>query len=109
MAGMQYRTIPIVSARFFEPRPDATEPTISGCPQRMAPLLQGLEALAQAEFGRPVPRTVWLRELKLEEHEVLVRLAPMPGVCGPEFAQAAFDLLRRQLHDTDIYVQPAPH
>ncbi len=106
---MLYRTIPIVSARFFEPRPDTAEPALSGCPQRMKPLLERLEGLARNEFGVTVPRNAWLREFRLDDGEALLRLAPLPGVCGPELAQAIFDMLRRELHDTDIYVHPAPH
>ncbi len=109
MVRMRYRTIPIVEARFFVPAPPLVEPRLSGSPERLDALVERLEAMARSDFGVQVPRGAWLHELRLEEGEALLRVAPIPGVCTPDFAQAAFDLLRTLLHDTDIYVQTARH
>lgn len=105
---MQNRIIPIRVAPPALPVA-ASEPRLRGRPDQLDRVLSGLEQLAQAEFGARLPRSAWLRELALDEGEALLSLAPALRRQGGGFAQAAFDLLKSELSDTDIYVRAAAH
>jgi hypothetical protein len=108
MEVMLNRVIPIRPA----PLPlaaSAIEPQLRGRPDQLGRLLDRLETLAQAEFGSRLPRSAWLRELAVDEGEALLSLAPALRRQGAGFAQAAFDLLKSELSDTDIYVRAAAH
>jgi len=87
----------------------AQEPRLRGRPDQLQRLLAGLEQLARAEFGSPLPRSAWLRGLDVDEGEAVLSLAPALRRQGAGFAQAAFDLLKTELCDTDIYVRAAAH
>jgi hypothetical protein len=56
----------------------------------------------QCEIG------AWLRGLRLADGEVELRLAAELGSCGEVVAAVAFDVLRRRLHDTDVFVYVDP-
>jgi len=85
------------------------EPRLHGRPDQLGRLLAGLDQLVQHEFGSPLPRSVWLRELHLDGGEAVLSLAPALRRQGTGFAQAAFELLKSELSDTDIYVRAATH
>ena len=108
MNVMLNRVIPIrpVSPGLVVP---ALEPRLSGEATRLGPLLASLEGLARDEFGPALPRGAWLRELHLNDCEAVLCLAPELRQQGAHFAQAAFELLKRELSDTDIYVRAAAH
>jgi hypothetical protein len=105
---MLNRVIPI---RLAPPALAATgmEPSLRGRPEQLGRLLAGLERLARAEFGNTLPRSAWLRGLNLDDGEAVLSLAPALRRQGAGFAQAAFDLLKTELCDTDIYVRAAAH
>jgi hypothetical protein len=108
IAAMLNRVIPI------RPAPPAlaataTEPLLRGQPDQLGHLLAGLERLARAEFGSTLPRSAWLRGLNLDGGEAVLSLAPALRRQGAGFAQAAFDLMKTELSDTDIYVRAAAH
>jgi len=98
---MLHRVIPILPAPPALPACGA-EPHLSGRPDQLTRLLAGLERLAGASFGSAQPRGAWLRGLDLANGEAVLSLAP--ALHRPGFAQAAFELLKRELSDTDIYV-----
>jgi hypothetical protein len=108
IAAMLNRVIPI---RLAPPVLAATadEPRLRGQPDQLGRLLAGLERLARAEFGSALPRSAWLRGLKLDDGEAVLSLAPALRRQYTGFAQAAFDLLKTELSDTDIYVRAAAH
>ncbi len=102
---MLHRTIPIHTA----PAPLALhveEPVISGEPEG---LLAQLEQAVGAELGMQLPRGAWLREFRIDGSEAVLSLAPQLECCLPNVTQATFDVLRRALHDTDIFVRAAAH
>jgi len=105
IAPMLRRTIPIHVA----PPPLALhveEPVITGEPEG---LLDLVEQAVDAELGMSVPRGAWLRALHVKGGEAILSLAPELNCCLPSVTQAAFEVLRRTLPDTDIYVRPARH
>lgn len=108
MEVMLHRVIPIRPAA---PALAETgqEPSLCGRAEQLQHLLAGLERLARAEFGSTLPRNAWLRGLKLDGGEAVLSLAPALRRQGAGFAQAAFELLKTELHDTDIYVRAAAH
>lgn len=108
IATMLARTIPIRPIPVLSGR-GAPEPLLAGESTRLRELLAGLDRLASDEFGAGLPRSAWLRELRIEGGEAVLSLAPSFRRQGADFAQAAFDLLRRELLDTDIYVRAAAH
>ena len=103
---MTYRTIPIQPAASSTSLP-VVEPRLAGERGRVLGLLEELERAVCAELGARVPAGAWLREFSLDDGKAVVSLAPGLDRRGPEIAQAAFDTLRRLLHDTDIYVGAA--
>ena len=99
--GMPHRTIPIIPV----PREmSLQEPTLVGQRDQLETLLAGLDLLAREELGPAVPRGAWLRSLRIQADTAELDVAPRLGGCGPAFMQAAFELLRSRLCDTDIYV-----
>ena len=108
MEVMLHRVIPI---RLAAPALAETshEPNLRGRPDQLQHLLAGLEQLAQAEFGSTLPRNAWLRGLNLDGSEAVLSLAPALHRQGAAFAQAAFEWLKTELRDTDIYVRAAAH
>ncbi|WP_119355350.1 hypothetical protein [Azohydromonas sediminis] len=101
---MVHRTIPIHPAGAA---PTVLPPTLVGEPGRVRGLLTALERAVCGEVGRTLPAGAWLRELRVDDDEAVVALAPAVG--RPEVVQVAFETLRRMLRDTDIYVGAARH
>ncbi|MCI1191726.1 hypothetical protein MOJ79_07715 [Calidifontimicrobium sp. SYSU G02091] len=101
---MAHRTIPIHPAGTA---PTVLPPTLVGEPGRVRGLLSALERAVCGEVGRALPAGAWLRELRVDDDEAVVALAPAVG--RPEVVQVAFETLRRLLRDTDIYVGAARH
>jgi len=66
-----------------------------------------LERAVCGALGRALPAGAWLRELRVDDDEAVVALAPAVG--RPEVVQVAFETLRGLLRDTDIYVGAARH
>jgi hypothetical protein len=108
MADMQYRTIPIRPASEAATMP-LPMPRLEGEPVRTRHLLDELEQAVASEVGQPLPPGAWLRELRIDDDEAVLTLAPMQPHLGRDIAQAAFETLRRLLRDTDIYVGAAAH
>lgn len=99
--AMAHRTIPIVPV----PREMCVlEPTLVGQRDQLESLLASLDLLAREEFGPAIPRGAWLRSLRIQADIAELDVAPRLGGCGPAFMQAAFELLRSRLCDTDIFV-----
>jgi hypothetical protein len=109
MRRMQHRTNPILPAGPNLALLPRCEPQLSGQSQQLRPLLDGLDQVVRSEFGAAVPRAAWLRELRLGGGEAVLSLSPSLQRHGRDIAQAAFELLRRELRDTDIYVRAAAH
>jgi hypothetical protein len=101
MAPMLHRAIPIL------PAPPAlaaagVEPLLRGRPDQLNRVLAGLEGLAGRTFGPALPRSAWLEELDVSDGEAVLSLTP--ALRHAHFAQAAFELLKSELSDTDIYI-----
>lgn len=106
MQRMLQRVIPIQAVSGRPPVAVAGVPTrLSGPPERVEHLRAALEAAVAGCMGRPPAG--WLRELRLDDGEAFVGVAPHLGHDGIESAEIAFDTLRRLLPDTDIYVGAA--
>ncbi len=99
---MLRRIIPIVPAAPALPAGSGAEPRLRGRPDQLGRLLASLERLAGTTLGPALPRSAWLQELALDDGEAVLSLAP--ALRRANFAQAAFDLLKSELRDTDIYV-----
>jgi hypothetical protein len=106
MRRMLQRVIPIQPA-FGRPPVAMAGPVtrLSGPPEHVERLRAALEAAVARVMGHPPAG--WLRELRLDEGEAFVGVAPHLGHDGIESAEIAFDTLRRLLPDTDIYVGAA--
>lgn len=98
---MRHRVIRILPAPPV-PGSAGAEPCLSGPTEPITRLLAGLDQLACRTFGRPLPRSAWLRALDLDDGQAVLTLAP--ALRCPAFAHGAFELLKRELVDTDIYV-----
>lgn len=103
---MQYRTIPIEVVPTLQATP-VVEPVLVGEPGLVNKVLEALEVAVAAQLGATVPLGTWLRELRISENEAMISLAPGLRELAPEIAQTAFDTLRCQLRDTDIYLGAA--
>lgn len=99
---MPLRTIPILPAN--APPVQLHAPRLSGEPARLQEVLLALSTVLKDAAGRPLPIEAWVRELRLESDEAYLAVAP--GLCV-EPAERAFDVLRRLLPDTDIYMGAA--
>lgn len=99
---MLHRVIPIVPAAPALPAGNGVEPRLHGRPDQLGRLLASLERLVGSTFGPALPRSAWLQELNLGDGEAVLALAP--ALRRASFAQAAFELLKSELRDTDIYV-----
>jgi hypothetical protein len=106
MRRMLHRVIPIQPVFGRPPVATAGPLTrLSGPPEHVEHLRAALEAAVTRGMGRPPAG--WLRELRLDEGEAFVGVAPHLGHDSIESAEIAFDTLRRLLPDTDIYVGAA--
>jgi len=101
---MLQRVIPI-QAMSGRPPVAGVGTRLSGPPERVEHLRAALEAAVARGLGQAP--TGWLRELRLDDGEAFVGVAPHLGHDGIESAEIAFDTLRRLLPDTDIYVGAA--
>ncbi|MCW5635029.1 MAG: hypothetical protein KIT17_16970 [Rubrivivax sp.] len=106
---MSVKVIPIRPARqpAVAPAAENGPPRLDGDPGRVQPLLRELQRAVDRELGERVPAAAWLRELRLDDDECVVALAPGLRQQGQHVAEAAFATLRRLLSDTDIYVGAA--
>lgn len=84
------------------------EPYLDGPPDRVQVIVQALVPLVDAEFGHSLPAGAWLRGLKVADDEVVMTIAPDLACRGHAVASLAFDVMRRLLPDTDIYIGAAP-
>jgi hypothetical protein len=84
------------------------EPHLEGPPERVHGIVQALVPLVDAEFGHTLPPGAWLRGLKVADDEAVMTIAPDLACHGHAVASLAFDVMRRLLPDTDIYVGAAP-
>lgn len=92
-----------------------TTPQLDGDDRLLLPLIAAVADEVAGEGG-PLQglRDVgcWLRAFRLRCGEAEMRLAPELGPYGDTVAARAFDVLRRHLHDTDVFVvidpPPAP-
>jgi hypothetical protein len=84
------------------------EPRFEGPAERVDALVKALVPLVGAELGPEWPTGAWLRALTLNDDEAVLTIAPGLACHGHIVATLAFDLMRRQLPDTDIYVAAAP-
>lgn len=84
------------------------EPQLQGPTERVQGIVQALKPLVDAELGLELPPGAWLRELKIEPGEAVMALAPDLAHHGRVVAMLAFEVMREQLPDTDIYVGAAP-
>jgi hypothetical protein len=80
------------------------EPRFEGPAERV----DALVPLVSAELGPEWPTGAWLRALTLNDDEAVLTIAPGLACHGHIVATLAFDLMRRQLPDTDIFVAAAP-
>lgn len=84
------------------------EPQFEGPPERVQGIVQALQPLVDAEFGHTLPMGAWLRGLRLADDEAVMTIAPDLACHGQSIAAMAFDVMRRLLPDTDIYVGAEP-
>lgn len=84
------------------------EPHLEGPSERVHTIVQTLAPLVDAEFGHTLPAGAWLRGLKVADDEAVMTIAPDLACHGHAVASLAFDVMRRLLPDTDIYVGAAP-
>jgi hypothetical protein len=103
MPSMPYRTIPILPAGATVPL-SVMAPDLHGPAEKIGRLLDRLHPAIDAEFGRPVQDGEWLKSIDLLDGEAFVRLQAGLGCHAREVAELTFDVLRRLLPDTDIYV-----
>ena len=101
---MTYPIIPIHPAR---PALLIETPRLSGDAARVQHVVGALVLALNRQVGLRTPAGAWLRELRLAGGEAELSLAPGLPHCGAEVAQAAFEVLRQLLPDTDIYVRMA--
>ena len=83
-------------------------PQLLGQTDALQDLIEAIQAVLQSPDGpieAHVPVGAWLRSLRLEPGELNLELAAELGCRGEMAAQLAFDVLRRRLHDTDIFVR----
>lgn len=99
---MLHRVIPILPAAPALTAAQGVEPQLRGRPDQLSRLLTSLERLVGSTFGPALPRSAWLQELNVGDGEAVLALAP--ALRRASFAQAAFELLKSELSDTDIYV-----
>lgn len=83
------------------------DPRLEGPPACVQDIVQALKPLVDAEFGAELPAGAWLRVLKVDNDEALLTIAPGLACHGEVVATLAFDVMRRLLPDTDIYVGAA--
>lgn len=102
--------IPIHTSRGCGPMPtlSVVAPQLQGPPQAVQAILGALAPRVDAEFGATVPLGAWLRRLQLERGEAVLTLAPGLTQHGHAIGAHAFDVLRRLLPDTDLYVGVEP-
>ncbi len=84
------------------------EPSLDGPQQQLQSIVSTLKPLVDAEFGNELPAGAWLRGLHLSEGEATLTIAPDLACRGHAVATLAFDVMRRLLPNTDIYVGAAP-
>jgi hypothetical protein len=96
----------VIPIRAAAPSPAvaAPAPAIAGPRSVTDRLLAALDADMAGLYGRGVAPGEWLAALQLDDGEASVRLRRDLGCRTADVAGLAFEALRRQLPDTDIYV-----
>lgn len=104
-----HTVIPIVDENACQgvPRMTVVEPVLEGPPEQLQGIVQVLKQRVDAEFGAEVPPGAWLRALQVMPGEAVMTIAPDLACRGHTIALLAFDVMRHQLPDTDIYVGAA--
>ncbi len=102
---MERKFIPI--AVMPEPVPAVAQPALAGPAETLQRVLRGLRSVADGEGGNLVDRH-WIRSLRVQDGEADLTLTLSPRSChGRELAGRSFDVLRRLLPDTDVFVHHA--
>lgn len=102
---MERKYIPIVPAA--EPVPAVHHPALAGPADTVQRVLRGLRTVADGQGGNLVDRH-WIRSLRVEDGEADLTLTLSMHNChGRELAERSFDVLRRLLPDTDVFVHHA--
>lgn len=103
------KVIPIQPASAVASRDVATAaaPRLDGDARALVPLVEAVAGEISApggplEGGHEVG--AWLRAFRLRDGEAEMHVAGDLGACGAIVAACAFDVLRRRLRDTDIFV-----
>lgn len=98
--------IPIVDEQACHVRRDMVvmTPSFQGPADRIESVVEALVPEVSAELGADWPTGAWLRGLTLDDGEAVLTLAPNLACHGHIVATLAFDVMRRMLPDTDIYV-----
>jgi hypothetical protein len=82
-------------------------PSFEGEPRQVQAIVDALKPLVDAEFGTDLPAGAWLRGLRVADGEAVLTIAPDLACRGHAVAELAFDVMRRLLPDTDIYIGEA--
>ncbi len=102
---MAFRVIPVLPAGTTLQA--VVPPRLIGQADAVQRVLAALEADMAQALGARWPLRGWLRELRLQEGEVVLAFTPELCAGDSEAAEVAFATLRRVLPDTDIYVGAA--
>ncbi len=103
--GVERKYIPI--AVMPEPVPAVAQPSLAGPAETVQRVLRGLRSVADGEGGNLVDRH-WIRSLRVQDGEADLTLTLSMHNChGRELAERSFDVLRRLLPDTDVFVHHA--
>jgi hypothetical protein len=103
MSSKPYRTIRIRPVG-CDAAAVVASPELQGPAELILRLLERLHPAVVAAFGRPVQDGEWLRSIDLHDGEAVVRLHAHLGCKTREVAELTFDVMRRVLPDTDLYI-----
>lgn len=104
-AGVDKKYIPIVPASALVPAVD--HPALAGPADTLQRVMRGLRGVVDSSGGNLVDRH-WIRSLRVEDGEADLTLTLSPRSCeGRELAERSFDVMRRLLPDTDVFVHHA--
>jgi hypothetical protein len=104
-AGVDKKYIPIVPAS--APVPAVDHPALAGPADTLQRVMRGLRDVVDSGGGNLVDRH-WIRSLRVEDGEADLTLTLSLRSCeGRELAERSFDVMRRLLPDTDVFVHHA--
>ena len=82
-------------------------PALAGPADTLQRVMRGLRGVVDSSGGNLVDRH-WIRSLRVEDGEADLTLTLSPRSCeGRELAERSFDVMRRLLPDTDVFVHHA--